>query len=232
MNLEQVIELLEQHQNPRGIEHWQNMNNTAGLTSYGIGLTQQRKLAKQVGKNRDLAAQLWRQPNYDAKVLGLLIDDPKQITIEQAEQQVEQLAGGMLCHVFSSCDATLAKSPVAFQVAKSWLLSEDQIRRRCAYGLVYELSKKKSKLYDDSFFMQVIELIDSTFTHESKAVLLSMGGALLGIGKRSKALNIASVELAGKIGPIDFNEEGQKCDPFDVLKHLTSDRLKAKFGIS
>ncbi|MBE1300661.1 MAG: hypothetical protein GJ680_12255 [Alteromonadaceae bacterium] len=232
MNLEQVIALLEQHQNPRGIEHWQKMNNTGGLSSYGIGLTQQRKLAKQVGKNRELAAQLWQQPNYDAKVLGLLIDNPKQITIEQAEQQVEQLAGGMLCHVFSSCDATLAKSPIAFQVAENWLSSEDPIRRRCAYGLVYELSKKKSKFYDDSFFMSVINLIDSTFVNQSRPVLLAMGGALLGIGKRSAELNIASVALAKKIGSIDFNEDGQTCDPFDVLKHLTNDRLKEKLGIS
>lgn len=128
----------------------------------------------------------------------MLIDDPKQITIEQAEQQVEQLAGGMLCHVFSSCDATLAKSPVAFQVAENLLSSEDPIRRRCAYGLVYELSKKKSKLYEDSLFMSVINLIDSTFANQSKPVLLAMSGALLGIGKRSVDLNIASVALAKK----------------------------------
>lgn len=60
MNFEQVIALVEQHQNPRGIEHWQKMTNTDGLASYGIGLTQQRKLASQVGKSRQLAAQLWQ----------------------------------------------------------------------------------------------------------------------------------------------------------------------------
>ena len=232
MNQAQVFELLEQHKNPKGIENWQKLKNTGGLSSFGIGLTVQRKLAKQIGKNRQLAGELWATDNYDAKVLGLLIDEPKQITLEQAEQQVEQLNAGMLGHVFSSCDATLAKSPIAFEVAQQWLVSSTSIRRRCAYGLIYELSKKKAKIYTDEFFMSVIENIDNNFADEPKNVRLAMGSALMGIGKRNVKLNQAALALAQKLGPIDFNEDGQKCDPFDVAKHLTSDYLKEKLGLN
>lgn len=227
----EVFALLEENQNPRGIENWNKLSETGGLSSYGIGLTVQRKLAKKIGKNRELAHQLWASNNYDAKVIGLLIDEPKQITMAQAEQQVEQLNGGMLRHVFSSCDATLAKSPVAFEAAKTWLASDDPIRRSCAFGLVYELSKKKSKAVPDEFFMSVIDDIDTTFDQANKKVQLAMGGSLLGIGKRSKELNQAALALAEKLGPIDFNEDGQKCDPLDVVKHLTSDYLKQKLGL-
>ena len=231
MTPEKVFELLKQNQNQRGIDHWNKMSDTHGLSSYGIGLTVQRKLAKQIGKNRELAKQLWASNNYDAKVLGLLIDDPKQITVEQAEEQVEQLNGGMLRHVFSSCDATLAKSPVAFELAKQWLATDHEARRSCAFGLVYELSKMKSKAYTDEFFLSVIENIDADFDGETKKIQLSMGGALLGIGKRNVVLNQAALAVARRIGPIDFNEDGQKCDPMDVVKHLTSDYLMRKLGI-
>ena len=232
MNKAQVFELLEQNQNPRGIANWNKISNTAGLTSYGIGLTVQRKLAKKIGRNRELAQALWASDNYDAKVLGLLIDDPKQVTFEQAEHQVEQLNAGMLKHIFSSCDATLAKAPIAFEQAQKWLVSDDPIRRSYSFGLIYELSKKKSKIYTDDFFMSVINNIANTFEGESKAVQLSMGGALMGIGKRNVALNKASLSLAQRFGPIEFNEDGKKCDPFDVVKHLTSDYLKQKLGVS
>lgn len=231
MTLTQVYELLAQHQNQRGIDHWNNMAQTGGLSSFGIGLTVQRKLAKQIGRNSELAKALWASDNYDAKVLGLLIDDPKALTIEQAEQQVEQLNGGMLCHVFSSCDATLAKAPIAFELAKCWLTSDDPIRRRCGYGLIYEFSKKKAKMYSDEFFHTVITHIDANIQSESKSVQLAMGGALMGIGKRNKALNKAALTVAQKCGPIDFNEDGKNCDPFDVVKHLTSDYLKNKLGL-
>lgn len=232
MNLAQVFDLLEENKNLRGIENWKKMSDTRGLRSYGIGLTVQRKLAKQIGRNRDLAQELWASDCYDAKVLGLLIDDPKQVTIEQAEKQVEQLNAGLLNHVFSSCDATLAKAPIAFELAQRWLKSENPTRRSCSFGLIYELSKKKSKVYNDEFFQSVINNIATTFDGESKKVQLAMGGALLGIGKRNVSLNQAALYLAKELGPIDFNEEGQKCDPLDVVKHLTSDYLRAKLGLN
>lgn len=232
MNLTDVFELLEKHKNPRGIANWNNLKHTGGLSSYGIGLTVQRKIAREIGRNRELAQALWATDNYDAKVLGLLIDDPKQVTFEQAEKQVEQLNGGMLCHVFSSCDATLAKAPIAFELAQRWLNSKDTVRRRCAFGLVYELSKKKSKAYTDEFFLSVIDNIVATFDTEPKSVKLAMGGALLGIGKRNVVLNKAALAVARKQGPIDFNEDGQNCDPLDVVKHLTSDYVKNKLGLN
>ena len=64
-----------------------------------------------LGRDPKLAKQLWNSKVYEMKVLALLIDDPKAMTVEQAETQVEELQGGYLAHVFSSCDATLAKTP-------------------------------------------------------------------------------------------------------------------------
>ena len=60
---------------------------------------------------------------------------------------------------------------------------------------------------------------------------MAMGGALVGIGKLNKKLNKAALKVAKKIGPIDFNEGTGKCDPFDPVKHLTSDYLKDKLGL-
>ena len=48
MDIHQVYELLEQNKNPNGIEYWQTISKTGGLSSYGIGLTVQRKLAKRL----------------------------------------------------------------------------------------------------------------------------------------------------------------------------------------
>ena len=233
MNKSQVLKLLKENQNQRGIDNWIKMKNTGGLKSYGIGLTQLRKLAKQVGKNRELALELWDTDIYDAKNIALLIDDPKQITKEQAEKQVDELNAGMLVHVFSSCDATLAKSPLAFDLANEWLKSSDDVRRRCGYGLLYELSKnKRNKVLTDEFFLTCLEDInDKIFNmNETPTMRCSMGGALMGIGKRNKVLNKRAIEIAKAVGPIDFNEDGGACEPFDVLKHLTNDYLKKKFA--
>lgn len=233
MNKSEVLKLLYENRNQRGIENWAKMKNTAKLKSYGIGLTKLRKLAKQVGKNRELALELWETDIYDAKTIALLIDDPKKITKEQAERQVEELNAGLLVHVYSSCDATLSKSPLAFELANEWLQTSDDIRRRCGYGLLYELSKnKRNKALSDDYFLACLESINDNIFNmkESPTMRCAMGGALMGIGKRNKILNQRAIEIARAVGPIDFNEEGGSCEPLDVLKHLTSDTLKKKFS--
>ena len=232
MTKAQVIKLLKENQNERGIANWKKMGaKTRKLKSYGIGLTQLRKLAKQIGRDHKLALVLWKSDIYDAKVIGLLIDDPKQVSREQAEEQVEALHGGLLKHVFASCDATLAKTPFAFEVARDWMESNDDVRRRCSYSLLYELSKKKVKGMDDAYFLERIDHIQDAIHGEEMWVRESMLGALFGIGKRDKKLNKAAIRATKAIGPVDIDYgKDNSCEPIDVLKHLTSDYVKKKFA--
>ena len=104
MNRTKVMALLEANQNADGIRKWEAKGSKPGkLKSLGIGLTILRKLARQIGRDHDLALELWESEVYDARVIALLIDDPRQITREQAEAQVESVDQGQLEHVFSSC---------------------------------------------------------------------------------------------------------------------------------
>lgn len=231
MNKSQVLALLKENRNERGIANWKSLpaEKAHGLKSFGIGLTQLRKLAKEIGRDHRLAQSLWKSDLYDAKVISLLIDDPRTLTREQIEKQVEELHGGMLSHVFASCGATLAKTPFAFELACDWIESPDAIRRRCAYGLLYELSKKNIKGMDDAFCLSRIDHIERAIRDEDMWVREAMGTALMGIGKRNKTLNRAAVRAVKAIGPLDIDYgPDNSCEPLDLLKHLTSDYLRKK----
>ena len=129
MTKTEVMALLRENKNERGIAHWKKLGHK-GLKSFGIGLTQLRKLAKKVGRDHDLALKLWNSDVYDARVIGTLIDEPKKMTREQAESQVDELGFGMLAHVYCSCDATLPRAPFARQLAIDWMDSKEDMRRR------------------------------------------------------------------------------------------------------
>jgi len=188
-------------------------------------------MAKTIGRSRDLAQALWKADVYEARVIALLVDDPAQITRDQAERQVEELAGGMLAHVFASCDATLAKTPFVVELAEAWVGSDDPVRRECGYGLLYEASKfSGKKAPSEQFFLARIARIADTIDGETEKVRMAMGAALMGIGKRSAVLNAAALKVAQRVGPIEFTSVSGTCDPFDVAKHLTADRLRAKWG--
>jgi len=232
MTVSEVMALLEAERDERGMANWEKLGrSTGGLRSYGIGLTRLRKLAKRVGRDHELAMALWASDVYDARVIALLIDDPAQITREQAERQVEDLAGGMLAHVFASCDATLAKASFVVDLADAWVQSDDPVRRDCGYGLLYETSKLSGKRApSEEFFLAHVDRIAATIDSEPEKVRLSMATALMGMGKRSAALNEAALKVARRVGPIEFISASGKCEPFDVAKHLTTDRLKEKLS--
>ena len=232
MTKSQILKFLEENRDARGIAHWRNDVGYSGdLSTYGIGLTKLRKFSKTIGRDSELARQLWVSDVYELKIISLLIDDPKTMTIEQAEVQVDQLEGGFLEHVFSTCGAPLAKASFTVELADNWIESEDEVRLRCGYGLLYEISKSKKKSApDDEYFLEHVDRIDTRYSKQPLVVLMSMTGALLGIGKRSKGLNAAALKVASKIGPIDFDPDG-RCDPWDVSKHLTADYVKQKLGL-
>jgi 3-methyladenine DNA glycosylase AlkD len=229
MTKNEVISLLEQHQNQRGIDNWEKMGfQSTGLRSYGIGLTQLRKLAKQVGRDHALAGKLWDSKVYDAKVIGLLIDEPKKMTREQAEEQVDGLHAGLLRHVFTTCGATLPKTPFAADLASEWIDSDDLVRRRCGFLLFSELPTIKA--LDDDLFLSCIERIEATARDEDRGVREAMNASLLGIGKRNPTLNKAAIKAIKSIGPVLYDYGDGRCPPTDLLKHLTSDYLKKKFA--
>ena len=233
MTVADVLALLDTERDERGIRHWEKLGaRTGGMRTYGIGLTRLRAMAKKIGRDRALSQALWSTDVYDARVLALLIDDPAQITRAQAEQQVEQLGGGMLAHVFASCDATLAKTPFVVELADAWVRHDDAVRRACGYTLLYEASKFRGKKAPcEPFFLSVVARIGESIHAESEQVRMAMGAALMGIGKRSVVLNRAALEMARSVGPIAFTSASGECAPFDVVKHLTTDRLKESLGL-
>lgn len=117
------------------------------------------------------------------------------------------------------------------EIAKDWIDSNDRNRIRCGYGLIYEESKSKKKnAPSNEDFLTIVNKIGKEFKHHKTSVLGAMGEALMGIGKRNTELNKAALKVAKKIGPIYFSTNENNCEPFNVLKRLTSDYLKNKFN--
>jgi len=229
LNKAEVIAWLRDNRDARGIAHWEKREDSPeDMQSVGIGLTRLRKLAKTIGRDPKLAAQLWKSDIYEARIVSLLVDDPQTLTTDQAERQVEQLQGGYLPHVFSSCDATLARAPFVIELLDKWIRSPDEMRRRCGYGLLYEVSKwKKKSAPDDETFLAYVDRIEKNYQKQSVNVLMAMGAALMGIGMRNKRLNKAAIRVAKKIGPIDFDPDGN-CDPTDVEKRLKNPLVQSR----
>ena len=61
MTVSEVLAPLERERDERGMRKWERLGSgTAGMRSFGIGLTRLRKLARQIGCDRGLAHALWK----------------------------------------------------------------------------------------------------------------------------------------------------------------------------
>ena len=108
MTKSEVMVLLKANRNDRGVKNWEKLGpDTGGLRSFGIGLTQLRKLARKVGRNHNLALQLWKSANHDAKIIELLIDEPIKLTREQVEDLTHR-AATRARYIAMSLDETLS----------------------------------------------------------------------------------------------------------------------------
>jgi 3-methyladenine DNA glycosylase AlkD len=115
MTKDEVVKLLESQKNEKGIAHWERLYK-GPLSSFGLGMTQLKKLAKQIGKDHKLARALWDIPNFDVKTLATIIDHPKEVTPEQVDRQIQEADFWLLSH--SYCRNLLAKTPFVKEKAE------------------------------------------------------------------------------------------------------------------
>ncbi len=220
-----VLALLEENKNERGIAVW-NRTGLQDIGSFGLGVTQLKAIAKKIEKSHQLALELWNLPYLDTRILATLVDNPKEVTPEQAEQQISEKHGWMLSNAY--CSYLLSKTSFAKEKAVEWMETSDNLKKRCGFLLLYNLAKDDKKL-PDSFFMPYLDMIEAKLQSEENFVKDSMNTALLAIGQRNRTLNSRAIDVAHAIGVVEVDYGDNSCQAIDCLKHLTSERIQSKF---
>jgi 3-methyladenine DNA glycosylase AlkD len=224
MTVKNVLDLLAKNLSERGIEAWKKIKFD-DLDSYGIGLTQLKSLAKKIPRDHELALQLWESKNYDAKIMGILIDDPEKVSREQIERQLKNCSFWMLSHIY--CSTLLNKTVFAEDIAVEWADDKNDIRRRCSYLLIYQLAQNNKKLHN-RFFEEYLARIAKAIRTEENFVKDAMNNALFMIGRRNLELNARAIAVAGKIGKINVEYGDNSCKALNVMEHLTDIKLQLR----
>jgi len=181
--LHEIRAHLQTHKNKQRMEHWKK-NGNSSWSSYGIAVTKLKEIAKQIPSSRWLAIQLWQQPNYDLKILSFLIDNPKEIPLEETKRMVLQLRFLPISKVY--LHYVFSKLPQAMELAAVYRSSPKALERRCGYGyLPYAVKNKK---IPDAYFIPIINTIEARLTSEDRLVKEAMTTALYAMGKRSETL--------------------------------------------
>lgn len=226
MEFKSIIKELESLSNPEDAEGMARFGISHQKT-YGIRMPELRRIAKNTGKDHELAEQLWNAGYGETKILASLIEDPKLVTEGQMEKWVDEFDSWDVCD--QCCINLFRKIPFARPKIFEWSLRDEEFVKRAAFALIAVLAVHDKKAGDEKF-EEFFPLIIRESTDNRNFVKKAVNWALRQIGKRNMTLNKRAVEIAEEIN--NFDSKSAKWIASDAIKELKSekvqDRIKKK----
>ncbi len=191
--------------------------------TYGISVPNLRQMARQIGKDRTLAEQLWSSGIHEARILACMIDDPKLVTESQLERWVKEFDSWDVCD--QCCGKLFDKTAFAYQKAIEWSEHSQEFVKRAGFVMMTQLAVHDKKAAD-SQFEQFLPIIKREATDSRNFVKKAVNWALRQIGKRNRRLNKIAIETAREIQQID--SQAARWIAADALRELTSDKIQQR----
>lgn len=185
--------------------------------AFGVPMSNMKVLAKRLGRNHELAAALWDNGVYEARMLASLIDEPALVTSAQMDRWCRDFDNWAICDTV--CFALFDRTPHAWGKVAQWAGRRDEYVKRAAFALLWGLTVH-DKAATDKQFAQGLVFIERAAKDERHFVKKAVNMALRAIGKRNPALNAAAVAVARRLAAAP--EAAARWVGKDALKELMS----------
>src|SRR3972149_1950077 len=193
----------------------------------GVQVPEMRRIAKETGKNHELALELWKTGIAEARIVAAMVDEPEKLTEAQMDDWVKDIDSWDIGD--QVCMNLFEKTPLAWKKIVDWSKRDEEFVKRTAYGLLACLAWH-DKTAENERFVSVFPVIAYGALDERSSIKKAVSWALRNIGKRNQALNKESLKIAEEI-----RKSGTKSARWiasDVIRELESeavqDRLKKK----
>ena len=162
----------------------------------GVSVADIRVLAKQLGRDHELAAALWQTGCYEARMLTAFVDDPARVTPAQMDRWARDFDNWAICDTL--CFHLFDRTPHAWAKVSEWSEKRGEFVRRAAFALLASLAGH-DKSAGDQRFIESLVLIERAATDERNFVKKAVNWALRGVGRRNPALNARAVTVARRL---------------------------------
>jgi 3-methyladenine DNA glycosylase AlkD len=161
--------------------------------AFGVPVNAIQKLAKQLGRNHELAEQLWQTGHYEARMLAAYVGDPALVTPAQMDRWCGDFDSWAI--VDTICFVLFDKSPHAWPKVTKWAKKKDEFGKRAAFALLACLALHDKDAEDDRF-VELLPLVEKAATDERNFVKKGVSWALRAMGRRGAELRKAATALA------------------------------------
>lgn len=221
MSVEDILESLYALAEPEKVAFKAKKFGVVSDNSLGIYHKDLKVIAKDIGKNSELAITLFDQPVYEAKLLCSKIFNPKDLTFKLVNKWAKHFNNWEICDSFSM--GLFAKSPLALQIIDNYKNKTAEFEKRICFATMaaYCMADKKS---DNALFESFLPLIIEASNDERLYVKKAVNWALRSIGKRNIDLNQKATATAYQILALDT--KAAKWIAKDALRELEGENVK------
>jgi 3-methyladenine DNA glycosylase AlkD len=222
MSLDKILISLKSLSNPDNVVGMARFGINPDKT-LGISIPNLRKLAKESGKNHQLAQQLWETGIHEARILASMIDDPKKVTAQQMNNWAMDFDSWDVCD--QVCMNLFAKSLLAYDKAIEWSSHKDEFVKRAGFAIMACLAWSNKEVSDEQL-STFFPIIKQESCDQRNFVKKSVNWALRQIGKRNANLRQLAIRTSEEIQKLD--SKSAKWIAADALKELNSEVIKQK----
>ena len=184
--------------------------------AFGVPMATMQKLAKQLGRDHALALALWETGWYEARTVAAYVDEPERVTPAQMDRWAREFGNWAICDTV--CFVLFDRTPHALKKVAQWSTKRDEYVKRGAFALLASVALH-DKTLDDDALLRCLPLIERAAEDDRNFVKKGVSWALRSVGRRSAALNVASVDVARRL--VESPHASARWIASGALKELT-----------
>ena len=210
---------LGEKRNVEGMAHF----GIVAKNVYGVAKPKMDELARRIGRDHELALELWDSGVHDARILAGMIDEPKKVTAAQMNRWVRDfdnwdVCDGTCCHLFVFADD-------AWDRAEDWANRKAEFQKRAGFALIAYLAYR-DKDAKDARYKKMLPILLREAHDERNFVRKAVNWALRNIGKRNLELNRAAIQTAERMKRM--NSRAARWIAADALRELKGEAVQAR----
>lgn len=181
----------------------------------GVAVGDLHEVAKAIGTDHALAAELWKTGIYEARLLCSFIDDPALVTPAQMDRWMRDFDNWGICDTvaFKLFDRT----PHALAKVDAWARESGEFQKRASFALLASVALHRRDL-DDREFERRLPLIEQAASDDRNFVKKSLSWALRAIAGRGGELRTSVIGLCDRL--VDSKAPSARWIAKDVLRQL------------
>jgi 3-methyladenine DNA glycosylase AlkD len=164
--------------------------------AFGVAMRDIQALAKKLGRNHELAAQLWATGWYEARLLACYVDEPARVTPRQMDDWCGDFDNWAICDTV--CFALFDRTAHAWSKVEKWARREEEFIKRAAFALLWGLTAHDDDATDEQF-LKGLQWVERAAADDRNFVKKSVNMSLRAIGKCNRPLNLAATKTAEKL---------------------------------